>query len=302
MHGRGIERTAHVDPDRQGRGAQDGAGCRIAGQHLRAGGRREPGVGDAELQVEVAGAPRQAAAGQERIEIEVAVAADGQVVSPLAQEVVERGRAAIGLAIDLIQQAMAVRVVQVVEIVGVVVEQAEDPVERRIRLLSRELPGDPGGAVEREAEPFHVRGALGTAADRALLLVLRAGADMPQVDGLVQGLVRQGVRRGGGTRPEGAAMRLLDSSRSKRSRAAVRRYGHGLDAGRAVRRRPGLSWPAITGDGPTSGCLEVGFMARELLEFGPAGHRAAPLQTWMIMGSAATLKMPSKFTASNVSR
>ncbi len=145
--------------------------------------------------------PGSAAAGQERIEVGVAVAADGHIVSPRAQEVLQRGLAAIGLAVNLIQQAMAVRVVWVQAVIGgVVVEQAEDPVERRIP-LTRELPGDPGGTVEREAEPFHVRGALGAAADRALDLGLRAGADMPQVDGLVQGLVARASAVGPGLAP-----------------------------------------------------------------------------------------------------
>ena len=43
----------------------------------------------------------------------VAVAADRQVVSPRAEELIERGDAAIGLAVDLIEQAMAVEVVGV---------------------------------------------------------------------------------------------------------------------------------------------------------------------------------------------
>ncbi len=202
-YGPGIEWTAHFDPDRQRRCAQDGAGCRIAGQHLRAGGRREPGIGDEEAEDEIASAPREAAAGQEWVEMKVAVAADGQIVRPDAQQFIERGDAAIGLAIDLRQQAMAVRVVGVPEIVGVVVEQADDPVERRGRLLSHELEVDAGGAIERETVPFHVDGALGTVADGAVLLKPRAGAEMPQVDGLVQGLVGQFGRSDEGACSEG---------------------------------------------------------------------------------------------------
>jgi hypothetical protein len=49
--------------------------------------------------------------------------------------------------------------------------------------------------------------------------------------------------------------------------------------------------------------VRIGAMVRGLAtEDHPERPRARPLQTWMTKGSAATLKMPSKFTASNVSR
>jgi hypothetical protein len=49
--------------------------------------------------------------------------------------------------------------------------------------------------------------------------------------------------------------------------------------------------------------VRIGAMGRGLAtEDQPERTRAWPLQTWIVMGSAATLKMPSKFTASNDSR
>src|SRR5205814_1443774 len=108
----------------------------------------EPGVGDAEPQIKTARAPREAATGQERMEMVVAGAADGQVVSPRAQEPIECGDAIMGFPIDLIQQAMAGRAVRVHEIEGVVVEQAEDSLERRILPGILELRSDQGGLIE----------------------------------------------------------------------------------------------------------------------------------------------------------
>ena len=87
------------------------------------------------------------------MKIGVAGPADGQVVSPRAQEPIECGDAAFGLPIDLIEQAMAIRVVRVHEVEKIVIEQAEDPLERGIRLSTVELPGDQGRMIDREAVP-----------------------------------------------------------------------------------------------------------------------------------------------------
>ena len=194
---RGIERAGEVDPDRQGRGAERRR--RPPGRWSGPAGRwpAEPGVGGVDLQLEIAGAPRQAAAGELRMEIRVAVAADRQVVSPLPQDLIERGDAAVGLAVDLVEQAMAVEVVEVPVVVaeGVVIEQAEDAVERRGGILAGDLELDACGSAQREGVPDHIGGALGPVADRARLPEADSGADQPQLRGLVHGLVRDHDRR-----------------------------------------------------------------------------------------------------------
>ena len=107
-----------------------------------------------------------------------------------------------------------------------------------------EFRDDQGGAIEREGVPLHVRGARGPLPrepySRTCVPLL-----MPQLDGLIQGLVRQIDLHDAEThrdrrRHEGPRLEPLDSRQR-----AVRRAGHDLEGAREARRPPAFRLPAI---------------------------------------------------------
>ena len=113
----GIERTAHVEADRQGRAVKDRA-VRGIGRKDRRTVAGEPQAGRLDRQLIAAGRTVVPAAGDHGREVEVARTADGDEVIARPKVLSIIGVAVRRVCLDLRQQAVAIEIVGVGEIIG----------------------------------------------------------------------------------------------------------------------------------------------------------------------------------------